>query len=686
MPSREYQHWKIKQTADGFLWLGIDRADSATNSLNYPVLEELNDIVDKLPAQAPQGMVIYSCKESGFISGADVEQFSQFNDVNKAVDLIRQVQQIFDKLEAFSFPTVALINGFCLGGGLELALACDYRIASLQHQVRIGLPEVMLGIHPGWGGTIRLPRLIGPSAAITLMLSGRPISAKKAKLMGVIDDAVPERQLNNSALYYLQNKPAKQKASFWQNTLNWSFIRPVVASLIRKKLNAKDVKIEHYPAPYAIVENWLTHGIYSEKSYIAEANSVGKLLMTDTAINLSRVYFLQERLKNLDDLIVFEAQHVHVIGAGVMGGDIATWCALKGYRVTLQDRHTQYIAPAVKRAHKLFTRKLTDPLKIRDAMDRLQADVAGDGIRKADVIIEAVSEDVALKQALFKDIEEKAKPTALLATNTSSIMLKEISAMMQQPERLVGIHFFNPVHKMPLVEVVYNPRTFDTEKQHAIAFVRTLRRLPLPVKSAPGFLVNRVLAAYLFEAFLIANEGVPMAAIDRAAENFGMPIGPMELLDTIGLDVVLLTLENIHLGEDEKATEILHQLISEGHLGKKTGQGLYRYNDGIAQKPKLPNNYKAPHDLALRLVVRLANEAVACLREGIVSDADLLDAGIIFGTGFAPFRGGPIHYVQQLADDQRKEIFSRLETSMGARFKPDTGWSAMGIYPSYSKM
>jgi 3-hydroxyacyl-CoA dehydrogenase/enoyl-CoA hydratase/3-hydroxybutyryl-CoA epimerase len=368
--------------------------------------------------------------------------------------------------------------------------------------------------------------------------------------------------------------------------------------------------------------------------------SIAHLLQTPTAMNLIRVYKLQERLKNFGRDAVFSAKHVHVVGAGTMGGDIAAWCALRGLNVTLQDQNAERLAPALGRASKLFTDRLKDARRVRDALDRLTPDVAGDGVAHADVIIEAIFENLEAKQQLFVALEGKAKPTALLATNTSSIPLEQIAAPLKDPGRLIGLHFFNPVARMMLVEIVVGTQTQPALVPSAAAFVRQIDKLPLPVKSAPGFLVNRILAPYLMEAMRCVDEGMAPETVDEAALAFGMPVGPIELADTVGLDICLAV--GKMLGEGTQAPKKLTDLIAAGHLGRKTQRGFYDWSSGKAAKGA-PGT--VPSGLADRLIRPLLTEAEAALAAGIVTDTDLVDAGAIFGTGFAPFTGGPMHYL-----------------------------------------
>ena len=427
---------------------------------------------------------------------------------------------------------------------------------------------------------------------------------------------------------------------------------------------------------------------------LEEAKSISRLMMTPTAHNLLRVFFLQNKMKELAKGVKFKAGHAHVIGAGTMGGDIAAWCALRGMHVTLQDQSPERIAPAIKRAYKLFKKKLRVTHLVQAAMDRLQPDVAGSGVAGADVIIEAVFENLEVKQQIFKKLEATAKPTAILASNTSSIPLEEISQVLDQPNRLVGIHFFNPVSKMPLVEIVHTKSTPEELIKQAACFIKQISRSPLAVLSRPGFLVNRVLMPYLMEAMVLYQEGATIEQIDRAALNFGMPMGPIELADTVGLDVCLMVAENLmsHFGGEVPSQ--LADLVKQGHLGVKAKEGFYYYNQKtvldnmmllvnkkhrVKKQPKentIQSNTPLP-DIADRLIFRMLNEAVACLDEGIVSNSELLDAGMIFGTGFAPFTGGPINYAVNRGVEGIVAKMQQFTRQYGERFTPHVGWEKL---------
>lgn len=669
-----FLHWQPERRPDGVLVLTLDRADNSVNALSQAVLEELDQILERIAIEKPAGVVIRSGKAAGFIPGADLKEFQTFDERGTVKEAIARGQNVFQRLADLPCPTVAAIHGHCMGGGTEMALACRYRVASSDESTRIGLPEVKLGIFPGWGGSVRLPPLVGTPAAMDMMLTGRALSASNARAIGLVDKVVEPAVLLDAALEILKRgttRPFKQRATAWATNL-WP-VRQAMAPMLVKQVARKAPKA-HYPAPYALIEAWRRGGATVRDRLRGEQRGVVKLAGTPTARNLIRVFFLMERLKGLGGK-EHGIRHVHVVGAGVMGGDIAAWCALRGFDVTLQDREMQYIQPAMDRAAALFEKKIRREDKRAAALSRLQADVGGIGVAKADLVIEAIYENLEAKQDLYATVEAQLKPGALLVTNTSSLALTDLRSRLQDATRFAGLHYFNPVALMPLVEIVRHDTMAPETERRLAAFCRAIDKFPIPVAGTPGFLVNRILAPYMQEAILCFQEGIPGPVIDKAAVKFGMPMGPIELVDTVGLDVAASVGKIMAQFHGQPAPAGFS--VEQGKRGKKDGQGLYRWENGKPQKPEVPKDYKAPDDLTDRLIYPLLNEAVACLHDCVVADADLLDAGVIFGTGFAPFRGGPIQYIRSEGVAKVRQRLEQLHARYGDRFKPRPGWDTL---------
>ncbi len=669
-------NWRIEQDADGVVWLCFDKAGASANVLSSAVMLELSEKLKQVAQMKPRGLVIWSAKKSGFIAGADIKEIKDLRVHDQAFQVTRSGQQIVEQIEKLPCASAALINGFCLGGGLELSLACTYRVGVDDDRLALGLPEVKIGVHPGFGGTVRSVRLVGVLPAMSFMLSGRNVRGREALKIGLIDKLAKEDMARPTAARLVLKAEPKKSAPFLQKLLGSALLRPLIANVLVKQIKAAKVRRDHYPAPYAVVDLWKKYGA-SEAQYEAEAHSFAKMMELDVSHNLMRVFLLQDRLKGLGKKSDLDLKHVHVIGAGTMGGDIAAWCALRGYSVTLQDREEKYIQPALGRARKLFEKKLRGA-EVDAATARLKMDVAGAGAKDAQVAIEAIFEDVNAKQDLYKKLDAVMGPGEVLATNTSSIRLETLRTVLKEPTRLVGLHFFNPVAKMPLVEVIHAEDTPKEVVAKALAFARHIDKLAVPVKSAPGFLVNRILMPYMMEAMLAHDDGISLEAIDKAALDFGMPMGPAELADTVGLDVSLSVAKVFAKEFNKKIPDSLVKLVEAKKLGRKTNEGYYKYMDGKPQKDRSKAGPTDP-DLQDRLILPMLNEAVMVLREQVVADADLLDAGVIFGTGFAPFRGGPVNYIRCVGVDALKTRLEKQAQKHGERFKPDAGWSAAAL-------
>ena len=645
----DLKDWTFSIDFEGIAWAVADREGERMNALGRRPTEELEKIVTAVEgAEAGQvkGLVLISGKDTSFIAGADINEFDGYDSEEKITDAVRQTLELFDRIEKLPVPVVAAIHGFCLGGGLELALACHWRIADRKDGTRLGFPEVKLGLFPGLNGTVRTLRSSGPLDGMTAMLTGKMYRPSAARAMGLVDQLVPTRHnLRWAARKAVLQKRRSKGAPWWKTLMAKQPVRGLLAKQMRQKTAAK-VREEHYPAPFRLIDLFERFGDDPVAMRRAETEMFAPLMVSDTSRNLRRVFKLSEMLKGAAPKGDFKPRKVHVIGAGTMGADIAAWCIVCGMQASIQDLDDAQIGKALARAKKLFKKRLRGKIAVDSAVARLIADPEGNQIKHADVIIEAIVEKLDVKQKLFTGLESKAKPGAVLATNTSSLKLEDIAASLGDPGRLVGIHFFNPVAQLPLVEVVRGEATRDDEIGKACAFVTAINKLPLIVKSCPGFLVNRVLAPYMMEAVRLYQEGQAREKIDQAALKFGMPMGPMELMDMVGLDICNKVGEELSLAPKGNGTSdnVLASLVKQGKLGKKTGEGFYVWEDGKPKREDVAYGETELKRLGDELIAPLLDEAQKAEAEGVVADADHVDAGVIFGTGFAPFRGGPLHF------------------------------------------
>lgn len=638
------KHWDFSVDVEQIGWLTLDVKDNSVNVLSREVIGELETLVTHIEnlgkAGTLIGVVLLSAK-SGFIAGADISEFDQMSDPAVLPEALKRTHAIFQRIEDLRLPFVCGISGFCVGGGLELALACHYRIAVNDDATKLGFPEVNLGIFPGFAGTGRSIRQAGPVDAMQLMLTGKILRAKQAKALNLVDKLVrhPD-QLRWEGRKAVLSKRKSEPAPLAKRALAFGPIRGRVAERMREEVRKKARK-ENYPAPFALIDLFEKYGDDPKQMIAHEIDAFVPLMASPTAQNLRRVFFLSESLKRLGvkgkDKPKFT--RVHVVGAGVMGGDIAAWCAYRGMMVTLQDMDMERIKPALDRAKKMFKKRLKTKQAVDAAMSRLEPDVEGKGIPRCDVLIEAVVEKLEIKQQIFSDAEQRLKPGAIMATNTSSIELERIAEALDNPSRLIGLHFFNPVAQLPLVEVIKSTLNDEESIRVGASFVLAIGKSPVVVKSAPGFLVNRALMPYMLEAVDRVEKGESPEQLDAAAVAFGMPMGPIELMDTVGLDVGAFVAKE--LGQKVPQDSRFAKLIAAGKLGRKTGEGFYKWEDGKAIKEKAPPHGNLP-GLGRDLVQPLVDTAEVIVAEGVVESADMADIGMILGTGFAPFLGGPL--------------------------------------------
>ena len=646
----QLRDWRYVVDAEGIAWATFDRQKEKMNTLGRRPTEELLEIVETAEKAAGlgdiTGLVFMSAKSNNWIAGADIREFEQVTTEEEARRFLGPAIDLLNRVENLRVPVVAAINGYCLGGGLEFALACHYRIATREDVTRLGFPEVKLGIIPGLHGTLRSIHTAGPVGAMSIMLTGRMLRPGPARAMGLVDQLVDtHHNLRWAARKAVLSGRKSKPLPLSKKLLLLRPARRFLANQMRKKTAAK-VREDHYPAPFRLIDLFEKYGDSKKRMRTEETNVFAPLMASETSRNLRRVFKLSELLKGEAKDKSFKTARVHVVGAGLMGGDIAAWCVVQGMEASLQDLDVDQIEKARQRAKKLFRKRLRKKQAVEAAMARLIADPEGKHVKRSDVIIEAIVEVLEVKQKVLGDLEKAKKPGAVLATNTSSLKIEEIAKGLENPSELIGLHFFNPVAKMPLVEVIHGEQSDEKNIDRGAAFVAQIKKSPLKVKSAPGFLVNRVLAPYMMAAIARHQDGMKAEVLDQAALDFGMPMGPIELADVVGLDII--TNVGKILGISPPDGGDLDQLVSAGNLGKKTGRGFYRWRDGKPVKQDFDRDAYDLEQLGRELLRTLIDETRKVVRNKVVRNADLADAGVIFGTGFAPFRGGPIHYDRSL--------------------------------------
>ncbi|MEO6053545.1 MAG: 3-hydroxyacyl-CoA dehydrogenase NAD-binding domain-containing protein [Chthoniobacterales bacterium] len=665
-----------KELNDGIVRVVFDRPETSVNIFDTATLHELDAIVTNLGQNTQLRAVIFeSAKKSVFIAGADLKELAKAERKEELIDL---GQRVFNKIAALRAVTVAAIHGACAGGGCELALACDYRVASNSKETRIGLPEVQLGLIPAWGGSTRLPRLIGLSKALNVILRGELMASQKAFRLKMVDAVVPKERIEEVALQLIAKGKRKNRDYFLE-----TIFAPVIASISRKKV-LKATR-GNYPAALKAIEV-ITQGFRSniDKSLNLEKAAILELADTEACKNLIRLFFLQEKAKHLKAAKAITVTNTAVIGAGVMGAGIAQWFSAKGLPVILRDIAPEYLAKGLTHAAKLYSsavgRKLMTRAEAQAGMARIFPLEKESSLHHVDIVVEAAVEKMDLKKQIFRQLEEVTLHQTVLATNTSALSITEIASVLKYPERVVGFHFFNPVHRMKLVEIVRGDNSSEGAIDTAIAFAHRIGKLPVVVRDRPGFLVNRILMPYMLEAALLFEQGESLEDIDEAMLDFGMPMGPLRLLDEVGLDVGADVAETLCRAFPDRMQmpQFFSQMLKNGWRGKKSGTGFYKYTKSKTEKnpnittlqTKTVAVAMSKEEIQQRLVFAMINEASRCLTEDVVAEAQDIDFAMIFGTGFAPFRGGLLRYADAVGIDEVVKRLGQFSEAGATRFTP----------------
>tara|TARA_A200000159_G_scaffold164329_1_gene193518 strand:+ start:2439 stop:4514 length:2076 start_codon:yes stop_codon:yes gene_type:complete len=656
-----------REQHDEVVTLTFDQENSVANVFNEDMFAELNDQLDYIEnnQKSIRGVIFKSAKPSIFIAGADLKSFADDPTPERISYLIKLGQDTFNRIEDLGITTVAAINGACLGGGYELALACDHRVATLDSSTKIGLPETMLGILPAWGGSTRLPRMIGIAGAMNIILAGKVVVPKLAYKYKMVDRVCHKENLDYVAKSYIHNGKKKYK----KHTLNRFPLKYIAKSKATKNVLKTTGGV--YPAPLKAIDVMIKGlGVSRNESLKLEEKAFTELLNSDVASNLVNIFFLQERSKKTKSDKDFKVNKTAVIGAGVMGAGIAQWISSRGIKVLLKDIKSEFVANGIKTISKLYSaavsKRVMTKSEASNKLDNVTPITESLPMKTVDLVVEAAVEQLDIKQNLFAELETLVRDDTILATNTSALSIVDVAEKMEHKERVVGIHYFNPVHKMKLVEVVKGECTSDETVLKATQFVKKTGKLPVIVKDSPGFLVNRILMPYLIEAVHLANGGNDIEHTDKLLRKFGMPMGPFRLIDEVGGDVCQHVADDLlnRLNTKFPNSSLLRRMIEEGNLGKKSGQGFYKYSKGKSNGAcDVPRNSTfrlqcENEEIVDRLILVMINEAVRCLEEEVVASPKDVDFGMIMGTGWAPFRGGPIRYLDSVGS---KKIAERLQ-------------------------
>ena len=692
---------------DGVAWITFDDPERSLNVLTEAVMLRFGEAIDEARGAARDGrarvVVVRSGKPSSFIAGADVDAIAEMEDPRLAEQEVRRGQSIYSDLSSLPVPTVAAVHGLCVGGGVEMALACDYRVLSDADSTTMRLPEVQLGILPAWGGTTRLPRLVGLQAALDLLLTGKPVDARQAKRIGLASEVVPADLFAETVrAFALDLARGVRHAAGRDRKLTTRLLddtpigRRIILRMARKRVMSTTGG--HYPAPLRILEILAKHaGGDVEESLAAEARAAAELAVSPVCKNLVHVFRMRETarkgsgLRGSSSADARAVDFLGVLGAGVMGGGIGQLAASRGIRVYMKDIQHEAISGGLQHARDLVDRSVRRRRMTKREGERQMELIAGGlddhGLSAADLVVEAIVERMDVKKSVLAETERRVAETCILATNTSSLSVTEMAAALERPDRFCGMHFFNPVHRMPLVEVIRGPRTSDTTVATVYALAVRLGKVPVVVGDGPGFLVNRILGPYLNEAGFLLGDGFGVEAIDGSAKRFGMPMGPLRLIDEVGIDVSGHAGAALHagLGERLAPSPVLVEMAATGRLGKKGGAGFYVYEGGEEKgiDPAVPNELRAvPADvhgppseedertIRRRLVLAMINEAARVLDDGIVSSAVDVDLAMIMGTGFPPFRGGLLRFADTLHPRGLLDRMTRLHRDLGERFEP----------------